>query len=397
MDAYRATFQPALTAAVIGLLISIVYYMLGKALGGALEQKGKEYLKNAVGNFIVLAALPVLIYLLAELAGALAGHGGFDHYIGARVAILRVESALKSIYFNLFLFHLAFSLLGGFNISFNTDIVGKMKGSGMDVGINIFGGLDIILNKLDDTLTQLIVVYGMLAGRGALLELSPALFIALFPFGILLRSIPWTKKVGSSIIALTMALYLVFPLSVLLSDYILFKSTQHLPVVEFIPSANLLMMDEADPNMELDDLLAETINEASSVDLSQGIVEKTSPLQVAWSIIKSLLTPEALLDTVLVTVGAVLALFPHPAAKSIGLLLAGIGAAPILDWVDTGIQSIVMGAFLFAFSMAYSAAVMAVGIFLSLLLEVVITVSAFRAMGEVLGGETALLGLMRMI
>jgi len=392
MEVYEIAFPPAGVAATIGLLLAISYFMMARLFGGELEQKAKAYLQHAVSNFVLLAVLPVGIYFLSQLGGVLAGYGGMDHFLGAKTAIIRLESSLKALYFNLFTTHLMFSFLTGFHIHMTAPLPGMMGGATTSIGFNFFGGMDIMLDKLDGILTQLIIIYGMLAGRAVLLELSPLLFVALFPIGILLRGFPWLKKTGSSIIALTVALYFVFPISVLLSDHILFESGQMWVGPDFVPTYQFFI--EGSPD-EAADILEETIKTAESQTV-EGVSGR-SPLQVVWDLVKPFFKPERLMDITLSVVGSIMASFPHAGVKAVGVVLAGIGAAPLLAWLSEGILSLNTTALLFVFTAAYTAAVLMVGVFISLLLEITITVTAFRAIGQIIGGETALLGLTRLV
>ena len=384
------TMGPALVAAVVGLLLGIAYYYIGKMSGsGELEKKASMYFVGAITNILLVITLPFLIEFLSILLGVLGGIGDFDYYTSAYIAVKRIEATIRYLYMRLFALHLFISMLAGFSMHFNIPIPRGYS----SVSLNFFGGFDILMNKLDDVLIQTLLTYGMLAARAVLLHLSPTLFLIFFPLGLMLRAFPWTKKTGSSMIALSLSLYLVYPASVLLSDFILFENGAMVLGNDAHTTLPFVMVEPVDE--EAGDVFKSAIEKVENT--SFGTQPPSSLFQIGMAFFKKLINVKNVLSLLYTFAGGVLSLFPHPGAKLFGYVLAGLGAAPFLEWVVKGSLDLVTIAFLQVFSISYTAAVILLGVFLSLLLEITITVSAFRAIGMMIGGETALLGLMRLV
>ncbi len=131
---------------------------------------------------------------------------------------------LTSQYFDLFLFE----ALIGF-LSTITFPIGSPMGPVAIISFSLtpFAGLNLLSQAhtvVVETISYLLTV--IWAKRFILIFARDAVPLLLLPMGLVLRAVPFYRKTGSSVLALAFALYFVFPFSVILSNYLIFDIYQ---------------------------------------------------------------------------------------------------------------------------------------------------------------------------
>ena len=128
-------------------------------------------------------------------------------------------SKLTSAYWSSMLNEMFLGFLSGLYISFPIPLPGEMFR--LDISTVPFGSLTL----LNDIHTLIVDFVGMLwaafAAQKLLLNFIEQSAIQVFlPLGLLMRALPFTRRTGSTIIAVAFAAYFVFPLSILVNQQI---------------------------------------------------------------------------------------------------------------------------------------------------------------------------------
>lgn len=128
-------------------------------------------------------------------------------------------SKLTTAYWSTMLNEIFLGFLSGLGISFPIPLPGEMFR--LDISTVPFGSLAL----LNDIHTLIVDFIGMLwaafAAQKLLLNfVEQAAISVILPFGLLMRALPFTRRTGSTIIAVVFAAYFVFPLSILVNQQI---------------------------------------------------------------------------------------------------------------------------------------------------------------------------------
>ena len=125
-------------------------------------------------------------------------------------------SRLEKGYFSLMLTQMFTGLLAGFYTSIQLSL---FKVLSADVGIVPWVALGP-LNQAHTIIVDLIgTTYAAFTAQNMLLKFIEQAALPVFlPFGLMLRAFPFTRKTGSTIIAVVVAAYFIFPISILINE-----------------------------------------------------------------------------------------------------------------------------------------------------------------------------------
>ncbi|VVC00647.1 Uncharacterised protein [uncultured archaeon] len=126
---------------------------------------------------------------------------------------------LATGYGSLMLTEMFTGLLSGFYTGLHLPVFDVIA---VDLGLNPWISLSP-LNQFHTILVDLLGnTYGAFVGQKMLLDFGEEAMLPVFlPFGILLRVFPFTRKTGSTIIAVVFAVYFIYPISILINQQIL--------------------------------------------------------------------------------------------------------------------------------------------------------------------------------
>ncbi|MEM3030130.1 MAG: hypothetical protein QXH27_00190 [Candidatus Micrarchaeia archaeon] len=211
-------FSIALTAVAISFLFVAIAYMLSELLRSPeLQAWAKNELAEAAVSALmvglVFSSLTVLNTIVSDMTG------GYSH-IGLGYAYLsETLNDLTRVYTRLLTLDAGIGTLGTMGTVLYPQLFGIPIGTTMpNVGISPLVGLTMVngmIVKIADAAALTIV---NLMAQQALLEFIYEQFFTFFlPFGLILRTFSLTRKLGSTIIALAISGYVVFPLTLALN------------------------------------------------------------------------------------------------------------------------------------------------------------------------------------
>jgi hypothetical protein len=284
----------------------------------------------------------------------------------------------------------------------------------------------ILLQAHGKLIEYLVYILIAIIGRSYILLTSYYFATILIGLGLFFRALNFTRSFGSSIIALAIVLYYVFPLSVLFTDYIV--TEVYKPDLQIIPTDPKMQAPFFPTNQQAVDNYIKTVSpiyEALNNPVTLSDIENTYSEQVQQN------KPKPSLWTWLKSA------FKDSFSKSFKGLVFGFTTiafsqtikSPIIDrfltWLQrvpyigavagfikttAGVVSIfgyigiiyTMNSFFALFTSLYIQfmvvlANMAVIVLLSLILEITISVTAYKEISKLLGGEPLMFALSKLV
>jgi len=336
--------------------------------------------------------------LCAATTGLCAAAGNFQagHVDIAYFALEVLFVRLRSVYVNLYLY----DVLIGFLSTISFPIGSQLPGLNIiSLNLNPFEGL-VLLTEAHTVLVEAIgyTMMVIIAKEHLLIFARDAIPVVLLPIGIMLRAFPWFRTTGSSLIAICIVGFFVYPLTILLSNYLIFDAYQP-PNFSYVP--NVAGYTSADRSQQyFDDLIADKHAHANTVleDVFQGghaITLRARERTVCGPGIGGLLCG----------VGN----FLHGVWEVVGGFFHTVGEVTLFMWSFGGnfISSILYSVFpvvgasgglynMLVFEVVTVSQFVILVIFTSVL-EIIITITAYRNIASLIGGEIEIAGLTKLV
>jgi len=184
----------------------------------------------------------------------------------AEIALKKYYGSIESKYI---LAYAIESLMAVF-FSFSVTITSVGGALGNVITISPAYPLHLLIQYQAKVIEYLVYLFMAVITRGYIVTAIPSLMLFLVPIGLFFRSLTTTRNMGSSILALAIVVYFIFPLSVLFTDYIISNV--------YIPDTNVLYLD-IDKNIglspDINDPEVQKIYQEEAVTLSEFSKEET--------------------------------------------------------------------------------------------------------------------------
>jgi hypothetical protein len=179
---------------------------------------GMDVVLNDITIGLALSVLPSGIQGVAQSTSRMGLSSGHIQLAIASLSVL--EEKLLDQYKDLYLFEMLIGFLSTISFPIASPFVGV---SILSFSFMPFTGL-VLLSNAHTTVVEAIgyLVTALWAKEFILLFARDVVPLLILPLGLVLRAIPFFRKTGSSIIAVAFTLYYVFPLAVLFSNYLIF-------------------------------------------------------------------------------------------------------------------------------------------------------------------------------
>ncbi len=230
----------------------------------------------------------------------------------------------------------------------------------------------------------------------------------LLPFGIIMRAFPWYRSTGSSLIAICLVVYFVYPLTVMLSNYLVFDVfkpadflfTPNEDTVSFYNDPSFSHLSDAQKKQKINDMQNEARNSSKDFldqfkqdkDIIRGSGDAT---ECSGNIVSHLLCSAWNKITFVwhLVTGFVGTVF------NIWKTMVTFGG----DWVS-GILGLTVptggaasGLYRFIVEEVISISQMIIVITITSVIEIIITITMYRNISELIGGEVEIAGLTKII
>lgn len=204
----------------IAIMISITVAAIGKMIA---EVMGSEELRAWVREELFETGVSLLIVVFAGAFFVLLGQithalvGSYDAFVGGGMFLEIMRSTLVTGYLKLMAAEVPLGILSTMGVHFPLP---EWILFGVNIGMMPLGGLGMVSNMnilLADALGTAIAA---VQAQIVLLEFVRDNVLAFFfPLGILFRVFPVSRRVGSTLIAISLVLYFAYPLTLILNYY----------------------------------------------------------------------------------------------------------------------------------------------------------------------------------
>ncbi|MCX6768235.1 MAG: hypothetical protein NTY83_00085 [Candidatus Micrarchaeota archaeon] len=381
----QSPFNPLIAAALmLSLLIIILYYLFSKLISSAqLEAFAREEFSQLIFTGLIFASFVFFSIFLSSLASTIVcGGSSCSHIDLALYSLGVVEKALASTYVRLYGYEFTIGLLStvGFNIPLPV-----MPITMVWVSVSPFSGLEPVSNALVTIIESIGYLFGLAYGREMLVyffrDITPTV---LLPLGFVMRAMPFSRKTGSSIIAIAFAGYFAYPLSILLSHYMIIESG----------AANAMEVVNAPPAAAL----CEPPGTPGTPEYENYVNNSNQMIADNWETQLNDLTGRGSGgSSVSGLMAGGLSTAYSGFSDFFGSFFGAVTQRYNFNLLSPNMSPFIHFAYFFVMSKIVTLVQFIIMVLVTFVFEIIITVTAFRSLSHVLGGEIEILGLTKVV
>jgi hypothetical protein len=358
---------------------------------------GSDAFLNGVSNGLLVSTLPPSLQGFASsnnLGGMTSSHLNL-----AMATLSLIEQKLKAQYIDLYLFEALIGFLSTISFPLGSPVPAVNV---ISFSMAPFTGLTLLSNAhtvIVESIGYLVTV--LWAKEFILIFARDCIPLLLFPIGLVLRAIPFFRKTGSSVIAVCFAMYFVMPFAIILSNYMIFDMFKPADFT-YTPSAASYFGTErtaAETQAGVDrGRSGSETNSMLEQFMAPGVVEEASNNATDECsgnfIVKLLCSVKNIVSGAISVVGG----FLHT-VWNIWRFMVGMTG----DFFFTGFNNPLMpasasaGLFHFVIQEVAIISPFIILIMLTTVIEIIITVTAYRSLSLLIGGEAELVGLTKVV
>lgn len=381
----QTSLVPIMPLAIVALIASAGIIALMYMLGSALQSQdilalAKDNLGSLIMSGIIVLLFFALFAIVSSVVNAIACGGTCaDHVAAAYQSVLMVRAKLISLYMQLYVYEIVFGFLStlGFSIpipAFNPATMVGLFISIPSISFSPLAGLTPLSNAHTVVVEAVGTALLMVLARQVLLEFIMNYMYPFFALGIGLRAFSFTKRTGSSMLALAAVAYFVYPLAVLFTNYVIFD--QYRPA-EFnvVPTAIGYCEDPAGLTAVAEEFGG--TEGAREALYTASIPKDTTPWYAFWDFLES--AADFLFESVKMIAYT---FYTFNAKLLFGMILSPVLFSAFYDFLIMEIQTQVQFLVL---------------VFVAFMLEIVITITMYRALASFMEGETEIFGISKLM
>ncbi len=358
---------------------------------------GSDAFFNAASNALLISTLQPELqpFITSDV------HGGLtqSHINVAYATLALVEAKLKSQYLDLYLFEALIGFLSTISFPLGSPVPAVNV---ISFSLAPFTGLTLLSNAhtvIVESIGYLISV--VWAKEFILIFARDTIPILLFPMGLVLRAVPLFRRTGSSIIAVAFAMYFAMPFAMILSNYMIFDMFKPVDFIYTPSTASYMGTDRTHGNVSstleqgregsevdhmLDEWMAPSVVQEASNDATDDCAGNL--------IVRMICSVKNIVSGAIAVVGGFIT-----TVWNIWRFMVGMTG----DFFFTGWNNPLMpasaSAGLFHFIMKEVAHIspFIILIMITTFIEIILTVTAYRGVSLLIGGEAELVGLTKVV
>ncbi|MFH0884834.1 MAG: hypothetical protein V1861_03935 [Candidatus Micrarchaeota archaeon] len=358
---------------------------------------GSDAFLNGVSNGLLVSTLPPSLQGFASsnnLGGMTSSHLNL-----AMATLSLIEQKLKAQYIDLYLFEALIGFLSTISFPLGSPVPAVNV---ISFSLAPFTGLTLLSNAhtvIVESIGYLVTV--VWAKQFILIFTRDCIPLLLFPIGLVLRAIPFFRRTGSSVIAICFAMYFVMPFAIILSNYMIFDMFKTADFT-YTPSAASYFGTDRTANETQEGVDRGRSGSETNAMLEQfmapGVVEEASNNATDECsgnfIVKLLCSVKNIVSGAISVVGGFL-----KTVWNIWRFMVGMTG----DFFFTGFNNPLMpasasaGLFHFIIQEVSTISPFIILIMLTTVIEIIITVTAYRSISLLIGGEAELVGLTKVV
>lgn len=356
---------------------------------------GSDFIFNDLSAGLLLASVPpeYQVMLTSSAQGLSVSH------IDLALATIGVMTEnLKNQYTELYLFEALIGFLSTISFPFGS----PMPAIGIiSLSLAPFTGL-VMLSNAHTTIVEAIgyLITVLWTKEFILVFARDAIPTLILPLGLILRAFPFFRRTGSSLIALSFAMYFVFPFAIILSNFLIFDIYKPADFSYTPTTASFFGTERAQDDMETNlvdngkeeaDHVQEQFSGPSAVEHASGSASAPCAGNPLWQLFCSF---GNLLKSAVDTAGEVAS-----TVANIWRFMVGMTG----DFFYTGFNNPLMpasssaGLFHFIIREVTIISPFVIITMLVTVFEIIITVTGYRSIALTIGGEAELVGLTKVV
>jgi len=396
---------------IVGLMFAVAYAMQNPQLIALAREElaalifsaiiimfwvGSDALFNGLVSGIIISTLPPSLQGFASSSASMGGLTS-SHVNLAMASLNIMEAKLKEQYTSLYLYEALIGFLSTISFPLGSPMPGVCI---ISFSVAPFTGLAMLSNahtNIVETIGYIITV--VWSKQFILIFTRDVVPVMLFPLGLILRAVPFYRKTGSSVIAVAFALYFVMPFAMLFSNYLIFDLFKPSDFT-YTPSSASYFGTDRDRGFSdtiagfgqsneskslLDQFMAPSVVNEASDDASDACVGN--------SVVKLLCSVKNVMK------GA------YEAAKgfigtvwSIWRFMVGMTGDFVGFWTNPMMPaSASAGLYYFLIREVITVTPFIILIMITTVFEILITVTAYRSISLLIGGEAEIVGLTKVV
>ncbi len=380
----QSPLNPIIAAALsLSLLAIILYYLFSRLISSSqLEAFAREEFSQFIFTVLMLASFVFFSIFLSTLTSTIVCGGSSCSHIDLALYSLGVmEKALASTYVRLYGYEFTIGLLStvGFNIPLPV-----MPITMVWVSVSPFSGLEPVSNALVTIIESIGYLFGLAYGREMLVyffrDITPTV---LLPLGFAMRALPFSRKTGSSIIAIAFAGYFAYPLSILLSHYMI------------IESGAVNAMEAVNPPPA--PALCEPPYLNGTPEYENYVNNSNQAIADTWEAQLNDITGKGGGSTVSGMMAGGLSTAYSGFTDFFGAFFGAVTDRYNFNLLSPNMSPFIHFAYFFVISKIVTLVQFVIMVLVTFVFEIIITVTAFRSLSHVLGGEIEILGLTKVV
>jgi len=224
----------------IAAAMSAIGWMLAEALRSS-ELKAWSK-KELTEFFITVSILSVIVLVVAFAESITTAMVGTDYFESAKTHLSEMRNLLFTTAYDLSLEASFYAVFTKMRIDLGTFVTFAAMiftgGAGAALGLLDFIGITVMpfdplsnaTGALVDSIKFIFTVYMLVVGQITLLDfIEKTMLTIILPLGVLFRAFPLTRKTGSTLIAISLIAYFVYPLSIDIGGVIYDKVSYLMP------------------------------------------------------------------------------------------------------------------------------------------------------------------------
>ena len=359
---------------------------------------GSDGFLNSVTNAILTSTLPPDFQSVADAGPS--SSGITRNHVDLSIASMGIiYQKLKSQYIDLYLFEILIGFLSTISFPIGSPIRAVNI---ISFSLAPFTGLVLLSNAHTVIVEAIGLMITLTWAKEFILVFSRDIVpILLFPFGIVLRAVPLFRRTGSSVIAIAFAMYFILPFAVIFSNYLIFDAYNPVDFA-YTPSTASYFGTDQDQDYFTDKVTGAREGQHTR-DLMNQFVAK-SPVEDASdapddpcsgnAFVRSMCSVKNLV----VSAGSAIAGFIQTIWALWKFMVGMTG-----DFIFTAFNNPMMpasasaGLYYFVIREVATVSPFIILILMTTVFEVVITITGFRSISLLIGGEAEIIGITKVV
>ncbi|MBI5051415.1 hypothetical protein HZC08_01520 [Candidatus Micrarchaeota archaeon] len=360
-----------------------------------LNAAAKEELAALILSIAIIGTWSSVGLLLEKTVCALATpsstcSNGFVNIASGSLKLL--ETKVRSLYINLYIFEVLLGFLSTVYVPLGTFNPGLAL---VPISMPPMVSMTLLSNAHTVVVEAIGMIMVALIAKQHLLNFALiAIPAILFPLGIALRAFPWFRTTGSSLISICISIFFIYPISILASNYLIFDVYKP---VDFVYTPNLYSLCNPPEGISVEDYIAKKSVQIDNNKKHWAGQENDKENPIGFEI-SSL--PEGLWDKVtsFFSTGTGVLANSWSIFKSIVGIFGdfSFGVMSLL-WGVTPAGSAVTGMYYFIVDEVVLTSQFIVLILVTSVFELILTITMYRNVSSLIGGETDIVGLSKLV